>query len=150
MKLIKTNNGFTPSYNSILDHFFTDDFLNWPATAKSRNNWGNLPATNIYEDENGYNVDLAVPGMKRDDFKIELKDDTLTISSQRKDEKVESKDKYTRKEFNYSSFTRSFKLPENIIDGNSISAKYEAGVLKLSIPKKEEAKPQPTRMIEIG
>jgi HSP20 family protein len=84
-------------------------------------------------------VSLAVPGMKKDDFNIDVEGNMLTISSEKEESKEEKEDKYTRKEYNYSSFSRSFTLPDEV-NKEKIEAKYEDGVLKLMLPKKEEAK----------
>jgi len=128
--------------------FFFDDFL----TKGGENvQYGrNLPAVNIKENEEGWHLEVAAPGLKKEDFKINLDQHVLTIATEIKDEKEVKENGYTRKEFGYSSFKRSFELPKNIVDEEHINAKYENGVLYLSIPKKEEAKPKPARMIEIG
>lgn len=98
----------------------------------------NIPAVNIAERKDKYEVSLAVPGMKKDDFKIDVDGNMLSISSE-KEEKTEEKDKkFTRKEYNYSSFSRSFSLPEEV-NQDKIEAKYEEGVLKISLPRREEA-----------
>ena len=104
--------------------------------------WGrtmNIPAVNIVEHDNEYQVALAVPGMKKDDFKIDVDGNMLTISSEKEESKEEKEKKFTRKEYNYSSFSRSFTLPEEV-NKEKIEAKYEDGVLKLLLPRKEEAK----------
>lgn len=99
----------------------------------------NVPAVNITEKKDEYLVSLAVPGMKKDDFNIDIDGNMLTISSEKEDSKEEKDKKFTRKEYNYSSFSRSFTLPEEI-NKEKIEAKYEDGVLKISLPRKEEAK----------
>lgn len=94
-----------------------------------------LPAVNISEDDKEYGVDVVAPGFKKEDFKIRVADDVLTISAETKQETEEGKGKeYSRREYTYSSFTRSFRLPENAKD-DAISARYENGVLHLQIPK---------------
>lgn len=98
-----------------------------------------MPAVNIVENKEDYMVSLAVPGMKKDDFNIDVEGNMLTISSEKEENKEEKEDKYTRKEYNYSSFSRSFTLPDEV-NKEKIEAKYEDGVLKLMLPKKEEAK----------
>ena len=108
-----------------------------------------VPAVNIKEGETGFELELAVPGAKKEDFKVEIDNDVLTISSEGKTENVESKENYTRKEFSYTAFKRAFTLPESV-DGSKIDATYESGILKLALPKKEEALPKPKRLIEIG
>jgi HSP20 family protein len=99
----------------------------------------NVPAVNIIEQKDDYMVSLAVPGMKKDDFHIDVDRNMLTISCAKEESKEEKDKKFTRKEYNYSSFSRSFTLPEEI-NRESIEAKYEDGVLKISLPRKEEAK----------
>lgn len=113
--------------------------------------WGrtmNIPAVNIVEHDNDYQVALAVPGMKKDDFKIDVDGNMLTISSKKEETKEEKEKKFTRKEYNYSSFTRSFTLPE-AINKEKIEAKYEDGVLKLVLPRKEEAKKPAAKHIDV-
>lgn len=99
----------------------------------------NVPAVNITENKDQFMVDLAIPGMKKEDFNIDIEGNMLTISCEKEDSKIENEEKYTRKEFNYSSFTRSFSLPDEV-NMDKIDARYVDGVLKLSLPKKEEAK----------
>lgn len=98
-----------------------------------------VPAVNILENKNEYNVSLAVPGMKKEDFNIDVEGNMLTISCEKEVNKEEKEDQFTRKEYNYSSFSRSFTLPEEV-NKEKIEAKYEEGVLKLMLPKREEAK----------
>lgn len=104
--------------------------------------WGRelkVPAVNITENKGDYMVTVAAPGLKKSDFKIDVKGDQLTISSEKEESKEEKDDNYTRKEYNFSSFSRSFTLPEEV-DRDKIEASYENGELKLRLPKKEEAK----------
>jgi HSP20 family protein len=98
-----------------------------------------VPAVNIVEDKNDYKVSLAVPGMKKDDFNIDVEGNMLTISSEKEVSKEEKDEKYNRKEYSYSSFSRSFTLPEEV-NREKIEAKYEDGLLKLVLPKKDEVK----------
>lgn len=99
----------------------------------------NIPAVNITEHKDDYRVSLAVPGMKKDDFKIDVEGNMLTISSEKETTKEDKDKKFTRKEYNYSSFSRTFTLPEEI-NKEKIEAKYEEGVLKITLPRREEAK----------
>ena len=108
----------------------------------------NVPAVNISEQDNQYMVTLAAPGMKKDDFKIELDGNMLTISSRKEDSTEEENKKFTRKEYNYSSFSRCFSLPEEIKQEN-IEAKYEDGVLKITLPRKEAAKKPEVKKIAV-
>ncbi len=109
----------------------------------------NVPAVNILENETGFELELAIPGFKKDDFNVEIDDNVLTISSELKSKKENNEDNYTRREFSYTSFKRAFTLPETI-DEAKINANYENGILRLSLPKKEEALPKPKRLIEIA
>ena len=98
-----------------------------------------MPAVNIVETKEEYKVSLAVPGMKKEDFNIDVEGNMLTISCEKEMNKEEKEQQFTRKEYSYSSFSRSFTLPEEV-NKEKIEAKYEEGVLKLMLPKKEEAK----------
>ncbi len=108
----------------------------------------NVPAVNITEQKDEYNVSLAVPGMKKDDFKIDVDGNMLTISCEKEENKEEKDKKFTRKEYNYSSFSRSFTLPEEI-NKEKIEAKYDNGVLNISLPRKEEAKKLSAKQIAV-
>jgi HSP20 family protein len=99
----------------------------------------NIPAVNITEHKDEYLVSLAAPGLKKEDFKLDVDGNMLTISSQKEESKEEKEKRFTRREYSYSSFSRSFTLPEEI-NKEKIDAKYEDGVLKISLPRKEEAK----------
>jgi HSP20 family protein len=148
MTLIKRSNSLFPSVPSFFDDFFTRDVFDW---SNANSAYGSsLPAVNIKEDENIFEVEVAVPGLKKDDFKIELENDVLTISSQKEVEEEKVDDNYKRREFRYSSFKRTFSLPENKVDGDKVKAKYVDGVLHITLPKREEAKPKPIRTIQIG
>jgi len=108
----------------------------------------NVPAVNITEHKDEYLVSLAAPGLKKDDFKIAIDGNMLTISSEKEEKKEEKDQKFTRKEYSYSSFSRSFTLPEEI-NKEKIDARYEDGVLKLSLPRKEEAKKPLAKQIAV-
>ena len=114
--------------------------------------WGktmNIPAVNIKEHEDEFIVSLAAPGLKKEDFKIDVDGNMLTISSEKEETKDEKDTRFTRKEYNYSSFSRSFTLPEEI-NKEKIVAKYENGLLKLSLPRKEEAKKTIAKHISVN
>lgn len=145
--LMRRNNLFPVS---MFDDFFTKDLWNWGMGNQSSTQT-TIPAVNIRETADNYEVDVAAPGMKKEDFKVELDGNQLTISSERKTED-EQKDgeQYSRREFSYQSFMRSFQLPKDVVDIENIHAKYENGVLQLLIPKKEEAKQRPPRQIQIN
>lgn len=107
------------------------------------------PAANIIENNDSFGLDIAAPGMKKDDFKINLENNILTISTELEDEKREEGKNYTRKEFYYGSFNRSFTLPKTV-DLDKITAEYENGILKVVLPKKEEARVDIRKEIKIG
>ena len=141
MSIVKRNNLFFPS---LMNDFMGPDWFS------GTDKWNtSVPAVNIKDNTESFELELAVPGMKKDDFTVEIDNDVLTISSEMKSENEEKKDNYTRKEFSYSSFKRAFTLPETV-DGAKIDAKYEDGILKLTLPKKQEALPKPKRLISIG
>ncbi|MBL0146245.1 MAG: Hsp20/alpha crystallin family protein [Chitinophagaceae bacterium] len=130
---------------------FEDFFKPWNELVDTGNLWGrtlNVPAVNIIENKDEYKVSLAVPGMKKDDFKIDIEGNMLTISSEKEESKEEKEKKFTRKEYNYSCFSRSFTLPEEI-NKEKIEAKYEEGVLKITLPRKEEAKKISAKQIAV-
>ncbi|MCB7480862.1 Hsp20/alpha crystallin family protein [Christiangramia sediminis] len=147
MSLIKTNEtGWLPT---VFDDMFKTDWLGGTTNVNSIGT--SIPAVNIMETEDSFNVEVAAPGKAKEDFNIELDNDVLTISSEEKKE-VDSTDKYgrfTRKEFSYSNFKRAFSLPDSV-DSTKISAAYKNGVLEIALPKKEEAKVQAKRLIDIS
>ena len=134
---------------SLFDRFFDGEMFDWSNRNFSNTNT-TLPSVNIKENPDAFTVEVAAPGFDKNDFKLELNHNTLTVSSEKK---VESETKenevFTKREFSYQSFSRSFTLPM-IADGERISANDENGILLVSIPKKKEAKPKPSRMIEIS
>jgi len=148
MSLIKRNNGSLATRTLLSDFFDTNSFFNdrFFRNLSPDGEW--VPAVNIIENEKDYAVELSAPGMKKDDFKIDVTNGVLNISAETKVEKEEKKKNYTRQEFRYESFSRSFTLPENISEEN-IAAKYEDGVLKLTIAKKAVV-PQKHREISVA
>lgn len=136
-----------PTFKNLIESFFESDF---PLMGNQLSKFigSTIPSANIKETNENFQIELAVPGLKKEDIKIDLDQDVLTISSEQKEEKTEEKDNYTRREFNYSSFKRSFYLPE-IADTDKISAEYKDGVLNILIPKKESAIKKPQKRIEI-
>lgn len=124
-----------------IDNLFDDIFSNLPASW-SKELGLNTPPVNIHENEEGFHLELVAPGLKKEDFKVNLDKGLLSISYEKKDE-TENKDYKThRSEFNFTSFKRSFRV-DDIINADAIQAKYEDGVLKLYLPKKEEVKALP-------
>lgn len=135
-------------FNPALMNRVFDDFFQTIPTARPTLA-GTLPAVNVKETEQDFQLELAAPGLRKEDFKVEINEGTLSVSAERKVEEETKQDGYTRREFHYGSFTRRFALPDTA-DERQISAKYNDGILTLVLPKKEEAKPQPARLIEIG
>ena len=131
---------------------FVDDFFKpWNEWFDNDNRfWATvrIPSVNITENKDEYNVSLAVPGMKKEDFKIDVNGNMLTISCEKDETKEEKDKKYTRKEYSYSSFSRTFTLPEEV-NREKIDARYEDGLLKLSLPRKEEAKKFAAKQIAV-
>jgi HSP20 family protein len=136
-----TRRSFRPFYMSNL---FDDDFL---PGVQNRNS--SMPAVNIKEDEKRYSLELAVPGIDKKNLKIDMNEDVLTISSESKNETEENRDGYKRKEFSYSSFCRSFYIPENV-NRDKIEANYKDGILTVGLPKQEEEKSKISRQINIS
>jgi HSP20 family protein len=137
MNLIKRQN---PVFTSLIDDLFINQDWNHISAT--------LPAANIIEADDHFNIELAAPGKKKSDFTIKLDEGVLTISSETETKSTEKDDSFTRKEFGYSSFKRSFNIPETISD-DKISASYKEGILTVSLPKKAEALPQPKKLISI-
>lgn len=140
--LIKNTNQYPTLFNGLfskdlLDEFFAPTYV------------GTAPAVNVVENEEGYRIEVAAPGLQKSDFKLSLDHNRLTISAQKEDKNEEKKEKYTRREFSYSSFQRTFTLPATI-DGEKIEAAYTDGILQVRLPKREEAKVKPQRSIEIA
>ena len=131
---------FDDDWNSLFD-FSNRNYSNTSTT---------LPSINIKDNKNEYIVEMAAPGMKKEDFNIEIHNNVLTIKSETKFEENKEEENYTRKEFSYQSFQRSFNLNDKVVDDEKIKATYEDGILSLTIPKKEEAKEKPARFIEIS
>ena len=140
---------FSNNYPSLFGQLFDNDLFDWTNRNYSDTNT-TLPSVNIKENADAFKVEMAVPGFDKKDFKIELNQNVLTISSEKKVENETKNDEhFTRREYSYQSFSRSFTLPE-AANGDKISAKYDNGILNIEIPKREEAKPKPMRQIAIA
>ena len=137
MNLIKRQN---PMFTSLIDDLFHNQDWNHIST--------NIPATNIVEADDHFDIQLAVPGKKKSDFTIEFEESILTISSETETKYAEKEGTFTRKEFGCNSFKRSFSVPETV-SADKISASYKDGILMVSLPKKTEALPQPKKLISI-
>ena len=133
-----------PTFDSLWDDFFNKEVFNRGVELGTR-----VPAVNVSETDTSYHVEVAIPGYKKEDFNIDIDNNILTISSEQKNEREEYEGKKTtRREFSYSSFQRSFQLPENVNE-DSISASYKDGILKLDLPKTEPAKAKEKKKISI-
>lgn len=144
--LARRNENYLPSF---FERFLNNDLTDWNLTNFSGTNTS-LPAVNVKETNDEFVIELAAPGMEKKDFKINFKNNVITISSEREDKKEEKKDNYTRREFSYQSFQRAFTVPENAILSDKIEATYNNGILEIKLPKREEVKPQPEREIKIS
>ena len=150
MTVVKRNGSLLNKMPVLFDDLLNRDLFNWGTQNFSDTNT-TIPAVNIKETAEGYTVEVAAPGMTKNDFKVELDGNSLTISSQKTQEKEKKEDeRYSLKEFSYQSFQRTFTLHKDVVDIDKIEAKYENGLLHLLIPKKEEAKQKPPRVIEIA
>ena len=148
MSLIKWNRNREeglPVFNNLIDRFFQSDISDFLG---NRN--GTSPSVNVKETKDDFKLEVAAPGMKKDDFKVTLENNFLIISAEKEDTREENDEQYSRKEFNYTSFQRSFNLPEMMVDAEKIEAKYSDGILYLTIPKKEEAKEKTPKVINIS
>lgn len=132
----------------IFENAFGDFFnSNFPVSFKG-NGFHKSPAVNVIETDGAYTIEVAAPGLSKEDFEVKLDKDLLTVSAKKEETKEES-GKYTRREFSYLEFTRTFTVPDTVV-ADGIKANYENGVLRVDLAKKAEAKPQSARTIEIG
>ena len=147
MTLVKFKKQRLPWYDSMFtdllgtDRLLTNDFF-------MENKW--IPAMNIKENDDHFEIDVAAPGFTKKDFEISIENGVLRISAENKEEIEEKKDEYTRREYNYNSFSRSFTLPENINEDEEIDATYKRGILKLVLLKLHEDEITQKRVIEIS
>ena len=136
----KRNNALMPGFNDVFDSIFNDSFFSDRMVTR-------VPAVNISESADNYHIELAAPGLKKQDFKINIDNNVLNISVEQQTENTDNNRKYTKREYSYNSFVRAFTLPD-LADHNHIEASYDDGVLKIDVAKKEEAK-SVSRLIEI-
>uniref|UniRef100_UPI004049B383 Hsp20/alpha crystallin family protein n=1 Tax=Flavobacterium sp. TaxID=239 RepID=UPI004049B383 len=141
MKTIKKNYGFT--FPALMDELLKPEFAGMQHLGMK------IPAVNIKKIENGYELELAAPGLKKEDFNLELNEDTLTIFVENKKNESEETTEYTRREFQYGAFKRTFTLPETVNE-DEIKASYENGVLHIQLPNKEATLSKSKRLIEIA
>jgi HSP20 family protein len=147
MNLIKFN-PFAPGksfFNDFSGDFFNGDIANFIGTDFVASN----PTINVVESDDNFKIEVAAPGLEKKDFNLSVEKDQLIIESSKQEEKEIKEEKFTRREFNYTSFKRSFHLPENV-DVNKIAGKYENGILNITLPKVEKAKVESTRKIKIS
>jgi len=130
-------------FPSILDEFFNE--MEWPAVAKT-----SVPSVNVLEGESSFTLEIAAPGLSKEVFNVEVEKDTLIISAEVKQADVKEGEKYTRKEFSFQSFKRSFRLPENQVDVEQIEGKYENGILRIVLPKMVEEEQKTNKRVSIG
>ena len=147
MTLVKRN-GRSEIMPSIWNNLFDTDLFNWNNNfVDSRNS---IPAVNIKETPDSFLVEMAAPGMEKKDFKIEIDGSALTISSEKQNESESNEgENYSIREFSYQSFYRTFHLPKEVVNADKIHAKYQNGLLLLEIPKRDDAKQKPARLIDI-
>ncbi|GEO05638.1 heat-shock protein [Adhaeribacter aerolatus] len=147
--IVKNNRSLFPTIPSFFDDMLTRDWLNWPLGHGSNN--GSVPAVNIKETNDAYELEVAAPGMSKEDFSVELDNNMLVISAEKEHNNEEQNEQgdYARREFSYQSFTRTFSLPERMVKGDQIAARYKDGILHISVPKTDEAKVKPAKQIQI-
>ena len=143
MRTLRKHPGMMVNVPTIFNDFFNDEFYGHRQLGSFRT------SVNIVENENEYGLELVAPGFEKENFNLKIENNTLIISAEIKKEEKEEAKKYNRREFKAQSFKRSFSLPENEIDEENVKANYVNGVLKVALPKREEAKPKAPQMIEI-
>lgn len=150
MTIVKRNGNLQSQFPTLFDDFLNRDMFNWGLSNFSDSNTS-IPAVNIKETSDNYEVEVAAPGMSKSDFKVVLDGNNLTISSEKTAKKSENNDvKYSSREFSYQSFSRTFTLQRDVVDTEKIEATYEDGLLHLVIPKMEHAKQKQPRLIQIS
>lgn len=143
MKLIRWNND--PVYPDFFNRFFNEEYDN----LFGKKNCGNVPAANVVEKDDAFEIEFAVPGMNKEDFKVDVENGLLTVSSEKESVKEEKEKNYARREFVYGCFSRSFTLPKSV-DIDKIDGHYENGILKINLPKREEAKTTLSKNVSIS
>jgi len=143
MTLVRRTNR---NFDSLLNEFMGGDFFINQNGMYNGNR--SVPAVNVIENDEQYSIELAAVGFKKEDFNIEFNNGKLTISAEAKESKAEVK--YTQREFNYGSFSRTFSVPKQKVNDEGIAASYHSGILNVVLPKREEVKPKPVRKVEIA
>ncbi len=150
--IIMTLSKLTTGFPSLINQFFNDDLMDPMAIGWANSNYSTtnttLPRVNIKETNDEFVIEVAAPGMKKDDFKVNYDNGKLSISSE-VNEGTQDGEKYTRREFSYQSFQRTFNISQDLVDGDKINAKYVDGILQIVLPKREEIKPKPAKEIAI-
>jgi HSP20 family protein len=146
MSLIKWNNpvDVMPGFSSLIDNFFGRDISDYLGDAS-----GSVPAVNVKETKDNFTLEVAAPGMEKEDFEVKFDHNVLTVSGKKEMKKEEKEEKYSRREFRYTSFQRSFHMPE-AVNTENIEAHYKDGILMITVPKKEEAKEKAPKKISIS
>ncbi|MDG5799211.1 Hsp20/alpha crystallin family protein [Marinilabiliaceae bacterium ANBcel2] len=145
MTLVRRFNNQMPDIANIFDDFFGGDIFNTPSVAGKTT----MPSVNVRENDDEYFIEVAAPGLNKNDFKVEVNNNVLTISCEKEENKEEKDEGFTRREFCYSGFRRSFAIPRNEVDESKIDARYKDGILNITLKKREEVKPKPPKMIDI-
>ena len=134
-----------PELENLFNNVFGGGFL-----SKEPEDVSTLPAVNVKENEDGFVIEVAAPGYEKENFDISVENGVLTVSGTSEEEKEEKEERYTKREFGYTSFHRSFRLPEDTVDESTIKASYKNGILEVFIGKKEEVKPKPPKSIKVS
>ena len=142
MTLIKRNPVNT--IDNLFDTFFRDEPIQW-----MNRNRNSTPLVNIHENDEAYHLEVSAPGFEKGDFTLELNHNVLVIKGEHKHEENKSAKNYSLREFNHASFERKFNLPEGKVNEHEVQANYSNGILTIELPKREEHKPAPSRLIEI-
>ncbi|MEA5141337.1 Hsp20/alpha crystallin family protein [Arcicella rigui] len=140
MKLVRFNNPAFQFFNEDFNNIFKNLDTMYPSKHQHNIAFNNIPAVNVKENDGAFEIEVAAPGLKKEDFKLSLHENRLSISTKKEQSSEEKTEQYTRQEFNYSSFQRTFTLPKSV-DGEKIEATYSDGILHVNLPKKEEIKP---------
>jgi HSP20 family protein len=142
---IVRRNYMMPELENLFNNVFRSGLFN-----EEREELSTLPAVNVKENEDGFVLEVAAPGFEKENFDISVENGIMTISATAETKKEEKEDNYTKREFNYTSFHRSFRLPEDTVDESTIKAAYKNGILEVFIGKKEEVKPKPPKTIKVA
>lgn len=152
MALLKTNGNRT-LFPALVDDFFNTDVFFTPRLIDVNGGLNglieNIPSANITETNDAYKIQVAAPGLEKKDFKIEVENGLLSVSAEKQTEEKEEKENYSRREFSYNSFSRTFSLPENSVS-DKLEAKYDKGILSLTLPKKEITLTKPKKEIKVS